>query len=143
MYWFRGKDIDTGKWVYGFYWNNGICNHFIKITKQCGKYVIKNIEVDPKTVGQYVKLKDIKGEMIFEGDILRAEHFNYYDPDFGDEPEYKPWIGVVAYRNGDYFINTNHSYNPTVSNTTIISIRVLGNVYDNPELLEVADATKG
>lgn len=71
---FRGKTKETHEWVYG-----GYCKmddrHFIVKTIT---YPIDNTcswgvyEVDPATVGQFIGLHDMDGNMIFEGDIVQC-----------------------------------------------------------------------
>jgi uncharacterized phage protein (TIGR01671 family) len=71
---FRGKRIDNGEWVYGYYWFvEEHCNE-----KFSEKHFIKSVnngidhEVIPETVGQFTGLLDRKGTKIFEGAIIRC-----------------------------------------------------------------------
>jgi len=86
-------------------------------------------------VMQSTGLHDKNGVEIFEGDIVRAHHANYYDEEFGKEPEYNPWVGAVEYRPGSYLIVGRDAYTPMLSNITITSLEVMGNIHQHPSLL--------
>lgn len=127
---FRGKRVDNGEWVYGFYAN---------IPELSGKDFIVSInsgllmEVIPETVGQYTGLTDENGKRIFEGDIVRGKDYT------GDRRE-----GSVFYDNYNamYMIkpNTKSDYREVNCLTSLTPaeayLEVIGNIHDNPELLE-------
>jgi uncharacterized phage protein (TIGR01671 family) len=132
---FRGKDIRTGKWVYGFYY------------KAYGKHVIwgcvsgGNTQcvygVIPETVGQYTGLKDRNGVKIFEGDILGRLFDDYNENTVVVYKEgilcAKP-ISKEKYRPLNTFDGC--GWVPVNSNNPNYNFEVIGNIHDNPELLE-------
>lgn len=139
---FRGKDAVNGEWYYGDLVRsriNGQC--FIHTYNADGIY-IRAFEVIPETVGQYTGMKDDKGSAIYEGDIIVKR-----DKTFGTK-----LTGVVVYDSefACFFINY-EKYGIKVSSNFVKSedyndgyctvkceyeYNVIGNVYDNKELLE-------
>ncbi len=75
-YKFRGKRIDNGEWVYGYYFieerdiEDGIIWRDIpQIQQRYGDHY-QYFDVIPETIGQYIGEKDKNGVKIFEGDIV-------------------------------------------------------------------------
>lgn len=131
---FRGK-MDDGEWVYGSFCMdareqfNGLCgvDGFIRLYDKT-KYKMQTYEVDRETVGQYTGLKDKNGKRIFEGDIVLGL-FHY-------ELAAK---GVVTFRDGAFGLRWNRGKVREFSAFTSIcdvDYKVIGNIHDNPELLE-------
>lgn len=122
---FRGRGAPRGKqWFYGDL-----------DTHTSGFCILDNDTlhtVISETVGQFTGLNDSTGKEIYEGDILR------YLP---------PWrwvdtkrIGVVVFQ--DYGFRVKNEYvTDSLFNIAVNSdgapFEVIGNVHDNPELLEV------
>ena len=127
---FRGKQLDNGKWVYGSFCMdareqfNGLCgvDGFIRLyDKAKGK--MQSHEVDRETVGQYTGLLDKNGERIFEGDVLTVDgEDGFFVLEFQEDTARFVMSGDSAVVDFDNF----WSY----------EVEVIGNIHDNPELLE-------
>ncbi|WP_225309752.1 YopX family protein [Listeria monocytogenes] len=124
----------TNGWVYGSYIDGFIINgiveandEYISIEQWCG--------VDPKTVGQYTNVNTHRGEKIFEGDYVRVRSDVHMG---GLTYPAKDFYGVVDFLEGMWVVNNRvDKMIPLWSETN--EIKILGNIDDNPELLEVSE----
>lgn len=117
---FKGKRVDNGEWTEGYLfksWNKVFL--LWGMTGDCPNME----EVIPKTVGQYTGLTDKNGKKIFEGDILLK----------GFEKVLVKW-NVNQCRWGIY---SNNYEICGFNESTQGYFEVIGNIYDNHELLEV------
>lgn len=88
-------------------------------------------EVDPDTVGQYVS-----GEGFFEGDVLYGEERNEY----GDI--LSRWFGIVKFNENKSRIMVQEDLGDWYEVDDFMYDKIIGNIYDNPELLVVGGAEK-
>lgn len=130
---FRAKRTDNGEWVYGYYVKTPITAEF-----QCdgqfldsgkGRHCIVQDfvahEIDPKTVGQYTGYRDKNFKEMYEGDITL------------EECEDNKFIRKVAwYEDRFVFENIKKSTMRPGISTQYTEVKVIGNIYENPELLK-------
>lgn len=152
---FRGKRKDNGEWVQGDLWCNPYGKRAICIVSQFSdQSTTGGNEVIPETVGQYTGLTDENGKKIFEGDIIRyADLYDYNcylesidNPEVYDNVDlsYILTIDEVVYGIKDgypAFDLNKHDFEANglseLSESGQYFYEVIGNVCDNPELLEV------
>ena len=118
-----GEPMESN-WVYGGIFPNNFGSDFAIIYQQ--EPDIKKFSVYADTVGQYTGLTDKNGKKIFEGDILNTTNSNYA-------------IWYVDYKNTAFCCNQgNANYSCVLDEFMQYSdVEVIGNIHDNPELLEV------
>lgn len=119
---FRGKWIDHGEFVEGLLMKMWGQYHIISPNDENTAYPI-NLE----TVGQYTGLTDKNGTRIFEGDII-----SFFNGE--DNTNYK----ICWYKN-QYIVSNNDDGNDTLDDFVCEKSIVIGNIYDNPELMEVSE----
>lgn len=90
-----------------------------------------NTEVWPETVGQFTGLIDKNGRKIFEGDILLVLRGNVMA---GKMYPLRTELCVVKYCKDRFLMNAEYGYEDI---GPLKYIEVIGNIHDNPELLEV------
>ena len=138
---FRGKRIDNGEWVEGFY-NHIPCGRFL-----CDEHCIQTIKQDGRigqlydvydsTVEQFTGLTDKNGKKIFENDIIVI----CYESDGENFSETKR----VHYNEKEccwYPMRWDECCEYCDHYTEVKSIEVIGNIHDNPELLGGAEDDK-
>ena len=152
-YLFRGKRIDNGEWVIGNCIDDGVTgqvfihtvgnsvNESDKVGEEgCLQFVA--FEVAPATICQCTGLKDKNGNLIWENDIVKKEFYTDYDAYANSEK----YIGVMRYEDGGWWVKTQMDVGQILVRSIIDVLafskdvehfEVLGNVFDNPELLEV------
>lgn len=128
-YLFKAKRVDDGEWVTGslITCEDGTC----KIATSCleGKadepILVCAYDVDRDTICQCTGLKDKNGKLIWENDIVVCRDFT--------EEKY-----VIAWKQDEACFEY-QQYGCSIMNFEQLSgceIEVIGNIFDNPELLE-------
>lgn len=130
---FRAKRKDNGEWVEGYLVvadNLIATENKLYIIESGAKYYLFGefdpvTEVIPETVGQYTGLLDKNGKKIFEGDLLRNEKNICFS---------RSHIGKVVFEEGGFY---GYCKVGVFSPEEFGYLKVIGNIHDNPELLEV------
>ena len=122
---FRGKRIDNGKWVYGDYWHLPEKNFYCISDKEF------NRKVTSETVGQYTGLTDKNGKKIFEWDIVKTKFGRICKVIFFQSPCYCG-IDLIP-------LEDKHKCPDKFDLYLSDNLEVIGNIHDNPELLEVTE----
>lgn len=137
-YLFRGKRIDNGEWVVGHFYE------FMDKSYILPPFTSKDLtyEVDPSTICQCIGLKDDNKTLIFKNDVLSLK----------DEINKCEWKAVVKFGNPNGEYNWGWQLVPITecdANKDILLwvetemdymfCEVIGNIFDNPELLEVQE----
>ena len=124
---FRGKLTSGRGWSYG---NLNIRPNNITVITPFNGHIGVYGQVIPDTVGQYTGLNDTNGKEIFEGDIV-------HNKDVWDK-----YIGVIVFRNGRFMVDWHLPCGWAGESIALHTIdispcdEVIGNSYDNPELLK-------
>ena len=137
---FRGKRLQGGDWVEGYFFKSDInkrvresgkatliftpdCDTFITVPECHNSFMVVS-----DTVGQYTGLTDKNGKRIFEGDIAKVLQGKDKD------------IAYVGFENGAFMLypKTGNIYERTLWEYWYNDwdVEVIGNITDNPELLE-------
>lgn len=137
---YRGKRKDNGEFIEGFYIFDGFDHYIVKFyTDENAEGTLypvqETFEVDPETVGMCSGVPDKHGKLIFEGDYVRVD--NDVKKTFKRVED-----GVVRFSRGGFLVG---SYGDLLRSFDVIADflgvfrgEVIGNIHDNPELLEVS-----
>ena len=138
---FRGKRKDNGEWVYGDLIKNLIYDGREKEIRIGDIYFEHNgdihgtavREVIPETVGQFTGRWDEDCNKIFEGDILEIS----YDDGTAYTTEVRAYGSTLCVNiEGEDYDFTAIDFAIDIWKDNCCEYKVVGNVFDNPELLE-------
>lgn len=147
-YLFKAKRVDNGEWVTGYYvkgldmYDKEV--HLIfepaTIFYSSGETDGWN-EIDPSTVCQCTGLKDKNGKLFWENDIIHKSFYTDYDAYANSEA----YTGRIQHEYGGWSVEITKSdvsayVSPIIDmiaySKDIEHFEVIGNIFDNPELLE-------
>ena len=145
---FKAKRIDTGNWIEGFYceWYDFKCNKQYQIISSVGHHN----DIDKKTLCQFTGMFDKKNNRIWENDIVESK--NIHNEFIGKslverlsnkkDFNYNGFVFLVIDSHNKENIGKHSSFSPnsiwwTNDEPSNFDL-VIGNKFDNPELLNVA-----
>lgn len=148
---FKAKRKDNGEWVEGYYvYDYSHDAHYIfaniiatpnGVHDRRESFSLEYYEIDPYTLCQYTGLTDEDGWKIWENDIVKCK--KYIGADFIDyniEIDYSIEVGYVEMKLGAFGLHRikyDSYYRPFKDWLEDYECKVIGNIFDNPELLEV------
>ena len=124
---FRGKRSNDGIWIFGDLIKIENSYHILEEGDlvEDGHHIRQDSDrptwIEPETLGEFTGLYDSHGTEIYEGDIVKTDY--HVEKVVYEEGEWRLYIS-----NNSYCILSNHIGNGYY-------IKVIGNIYDNPELL--------
>lgn len=117
---FRGKRIDNGDWIYGFVLNSKKDDGW-GITNESDYFH----DVDGNTIGQYTGMTDKTGTRIFEGDIVSYNGSK-------EVVRFDTSLNIPCFTTGIGKGSSTKPHPYKISKSHV----VIGNIYDNPDILE-------
>lgn len=121
-----GEILPDGAWVYGEL-------HAASRVPHIHDTPVSRQPIDPETVGQFTGIVDKNGNRIFEGDIVKVKSLQY-GKSLG-----MIVCGIIIYDRGCFWVKRIDAEEIKQSLTSVElehDIEVIGNIYDNPELLK-------
>ncbi|ODA39303.1 YopX family protein [Desulfosporosinus sp. BG] len=134
---FCGKRVDNGQWVYGQYFITPLTDENSGLPSETGWFFLTgekkhciardgvSFVIDIKTLGQFTGLHDENGKGIYEGDIFVTRGLCTAVVEWEKEGRFLGF--TIGGERKIIYINREPK------------VEVIGNIHDNPELLEVKD----
>ena len=129
---FKAKRKDNGEWVEGYYVYCRKRHYILPVLNKAIGFDEREdewVEVDPDTICQYIGGRDKYHTKIWENDICKV---NTQNIDKEDGYFVVQWDAETL-----RFVLTGNGLVFDFDNLRMEQVEVIGNVFDNPELLEV------
>ena len=132
---FKAKRKDNGKWVDGYYQKRyDLLGNEEHLIFHADSYTVwEYAEIDPETLCQFTGRCDRYGNKIWENDILKTWSDEYAQVKFG---LYSTGFASDDYNQGFYAAFSEGSYYRNELGYWCKETYVIGNAFDNPELLQ-------
>lgn len=133
-YLFRGKRIDNGEWVTGGISDDHQINKAV-IMRMSNRPKFIEFDVVQSTLGQCTGLRDKNGKLIFEGDLLKNNLREIFSVDYCVEwGAYRLLCHIYKDKDGSLIEVSGGA--KALDKKRALNFEVIGNIHDNPELLE-------
>ena len=136
---FRGKRIWTDEWIYGnLVIDKHGRNHIVPFAyfDEDGHHLSYDDDTDTpvfimqESVGQFTGLHDKNGKEIYEGDIVKFEDVSGYKDGCASVIWHEDSCGYYLENDDDNIYDTLYDFTPSYQ------MEIIGNIHENPELLE-------
>lgn len=131
---FRGKEVESSDWYYGDIFHSSMNVDTTRIHDYINR---ANVEIIPDTLGQFTGLTDKNGVKIFEGDLVKGTAYSgkfvgvivWIDEIGGFGVRYRKRQEATAWENSSILKCASKG------RTDEFTAEIIGNIYDNPELI--------
>ena len=148
---YKAKRLDNGEWVEGYLWRSPQADYYIRKEIGLAYPKMNDFEIDPDTLCEFTGLTDRNGKYIWENDVIKTQHFtNRPYSKYAKEKQFNGYVywkeskfnGDSKYEeqiySGEWDVKIKQDIGAFVHYSwgSLWDCEVIGNIFDNPELLE-------